>query len=38
MTLIVDINDKYNDFFPTTFLEMKGIAGELGEKKIPLKP
>jgi hypothetical protein len=23
--------------FPTTFTEMKGIAGELGEMKIPLK-
>ena len=24
--------------FPTTFAEMKVIAGELGEMKIPLKP
>jgi hypothetical protein len=29
---------EYNDLFPTTFTEMKGIAGELGEMKIPLKP
>jgi len=29
---------KYNDLFPTTFIEMKGIAGELGEMKIPLRP
>jgi hypothetical protein len=29
---------KYSDLFPTTFTEMKGIAGELGEMKIPLKP
>jgi hypothetical protein len=25
------------DLFPTTFTEMKGIAGELGEMKIPLR-
>jgi hypothetical protein len=29
---------EYNDLFPTTFTEMKGIAKELGEMKIPLKP
>ena len=29
---------EYNDMFPTTFTDMKGIAGELGEMKIPLKP
>jgi hypothetical protein len=29
---------KYQDLFPTTFSEMKGIARELGEMKIPLKP
>jgi hypothetical protein len=28
----------YNDLFPTTFTEMKGIAGELGEMNIPLRP
>jgi hypothetical protein len=28
---------EYNDLFPTTFTEMKGIAGELGEMKIPLR-
>jgi hypothetical protein len=28
----------YNDLFPTTFIEMKGIAGELGEMNIPLRP
>jgi hypothetical protein len=27
-----------NDLFPTTFSEMKGSAGELGEMKIPLNP
>ena len=29
---------KYSDLFPTTFIEMKGIAGELGEMNIPLRP
>jgi hypothetical protein len=28
---------EYNDLFPTTFTEMKGIGGEIGEMKIPLK-
>jgi hypothetical protein len=35
---IVDLLCEYQDLFPTTFSEMKGIAGELGEMKIPLKP
>jgi hypothetical protein len=29
---------KYNDLFPTTFIEMKGITGELSDMNIPLKP
>jgi hypothetical protein len=29
---------EYSDLFPTTFTEMKGIVGELGEMKIPLRP
>jgi hypothetical protein len=29
---------EYQDLFPTMFSEMKGIVGELGEMKIPLKP
>jgi hypothetical protein len=28
---------KYNDLFPTTFTEMKGMARELGEMNIPLR-
>jgi hypothetical protein len=28
---------EYSDMFPKTFTEMKGIVGELGEMKIPLK-
>jgi hypothetical protein len=34
---ITELLREYNDLFPTTFTEMKGIAGELGEMKIPLK-
>jgi hypothetical protein len=35
---ITELLRKYSDLFPTTFTEMKGIVGELGEMKIPLKP
>ena len=28
---------EYRDLFPTTFTEMKGIVGELGEMNIPLR-
>jgi hypothetical protein len=35
---IIELLRGYNDLFPTTFTEMKGIAGELGEMNIPLKP
>jgi hypothetical protein len=35
---ITELLHEYSDLFPTTFTEMKGIAGELGEMKIPLKP
>jgi hypothetical protein len=34
---ITKLLHKYSDIFPTTFTEMKGIAGELGEMKIPLR-
>jgi hypothetical protein len=34
---ITELLCEYIDLFPTTFIEMKGIAGELGEMKIPLK-
>jgi hypothetical protein len=34
---IIELLREYNDLFPTTFTEMKGIAGELGEMKIPLR-
>jgi hypothetical protein len=35
--IITELLRKYNDLFPTNFTEMKYIAGELGEMKIPLK-
>jgi hypothetical protein len=35
---ITELLQEYNDLFPTTFTEMKGIVGELGKMKIPLKP
>jgi hypothetical protein len=35
---ITELLREYNDLFPTKFTEMKGIAGELGEMKIPLRP
>ena len=35
---ITELLCEYNDLFPTTFTEMKGIEGELGEMKIPIKP
>jgi hypothetical protein len=34
---ITELVHKYNDLFPIRFTEMKGIAGELGEMKIPLR-
>jgi hypothetical protein len=34
---ITDLLCEYNELFPTTFIEMKGIAGELGEMNIPLR-
>jgi hypothetical protein len=35
---ITELLREYNYLFPTTFTEMKGIAGEVGEMMIPLKP
>ena len=34
----VDLLREYEDLFPNSFSETKGIVGELGEMKIPLKP
>jgi hypothetical protein len=34
---ITELLCEYNDLFPTTFTEMKGIEGELGEMKISLR-
>jgi len=35
---ITELLHEYQDLFPTNFIEMKGIAGELGEMTISLKP
>jgi hypothetical protein len=35
---VEDLLQEYQDLFPTTFSGMKGISGDLGEMKIPLKP
>jgi hypothetical protein len=37
MERITKLLREYNDLFPTTFTEMKGIVGELGEMKISLR-
>lgn len=34
---ITDLFQEYQDLFPTKFTEMKGILGDLGVMKIPLK-
>ena len=34
---IVDLLQEYQDLFPTKFIEMKGVLGDLGVMKIPLK-
>jgi hypothetical protein len=34
---ITKLLHEYNDLFPITFIEMKGITEELGEMKIPLR-
>jgi hypothetical protein len=35
---IIELLQKYSELFPTTFTEMKCIARELGDMKIPIKP
>jgi hypothetical protein len=35
---IIELLHEYSDLFPTTFTEMKGISGDLGEMNIPLRP
>jgi hypothetical protein len=37
MESIIELLRKYKNLFPTKFIEMKGIEGELGEMKIPLR-
>ena len=38
MEKIIDLLHEFQDLFPTKFSKMKGILGDLGEMKIPLKP
>ena len=38
MEKIMDLLHEFQDLFPTKFLKMKGILGDLGEMKIPLNP
>jgi hypothetical protein len=37
MEIITKLLREYNKLFPKMFTQMKGIAGELGEMKIPLR-
>ena len=37
MESITKLLHKYNDLFQKKFIEMKGIAGDLGEMKIPVR-
>ena len=37
MAKITDLLHEFQGLFPTKFSEMKGILGDLGEMKIPLK-
>ena len=37
MAKITDLLHEFQDLFPTKFSKMKGILGDLGEMKIPLK-
>ena len=37
MAQITDLLHGFQDLFPTRFSKMKGILGDLGEMKIPLK-
>ena len=38
MAQVANLLREYQDLFSNSFAEMKGIVGELGEMKIPLKP
>ena len=35
---VTQLLQEYHDLFPTKFSEMKGILGDIGVIKIPLKP
>ena len=38
MANIMDLLHEFQDLFPIKFYEIKGILGDFGEMKIPLKP
>ena len=38
MEKIINLLHEFQDLFPTKFLQMKGILGDLGEMNIPLNP
>jgi hypothetical protein len=38
MERITKLLNEYSDLLPSTFSNMKGVARELGEMKIPLRP
>ena len=38
MGKVTGLIHEFQDLFQTKFFEMKGISGDLGEMKIPLKP
>ena len=38
MGKIIDLLHEIQDMFPTKFSEIKGIVGNLGKMKIPLRP
>jgi hypothetical protein len=37
MENIIELLHEYSDLFPSTYSEMKGVEGELGEMKVPLR-
>jgi len=38
VSMVTGLLHEYQDLFPTKFSEMKGIIGDLGVMRIPLKP
>jgi hypothetical protein len=38
MENIMELLHEYSDLFPATFLDTKGVGGEIGQMNTPLKP